>query len=125
MNEKVKVVAKTDRVMTRLTNPENFALIEWLKAYKQQPGDTIHTLTAKAAVELHNPRINYNHVQQRMFEFNISLVHRGAGADNAAVIERLAKLESVLVTSIREQIKHCRDLGIEPHRDLMAFAALT
>jgi hypothetical protein len=59
-----------------------------------------------------------------MYEFNISLVHRGAGADNAAVIERLAKLESVLVTSIRDQIKHCRELGIEPHPDLLAYSVL-
>lgn len=110
---------KTDRTMARLSMPESFALIEWLKAYKAQPGDTIQTIALAAAASLNNPLINFNHVQQRTQEFGIALPKR---VSNAPVMERLSRLEQVLATAIREQILACRKAGIEPHPDLVVFA---
>jgi hypothetical protein len=107
------------REMARLSMPESHALIQWLLSYKMQPGDTYNTLALAAASALGNVRINKNHIQQRCEEFSIELPRRPS---NLPVIERLNKLEAVLATAIREQIKVCRDMGVEVHPDLVAFA---
>jgi hypothetical protein len=107
------------RELARLSMPESHALIQWLLSYKMQPGDTYHTLALSAASALGNARINKNHILQRCEEFNIELPRKPS---NAPVIERLNKLEAVLATAIREQIKVCRDMGVEVHPDLLAFA---
>jgi hypothetical protein len=88
------------QTVTRLSNPENYALIEWLKAYKQQPDDTIHTMTRKAAEELKNDRINYNHVQQRLVEFGIPAPTRGGSATNAELATRVETLEKQVASII-------------------------
>ena len=106
---KPKEVPST-RTMIRLSNPENYALITWLQNYKQEPGDTIHVLARKAALELNNPKINYNHVQQRMQEFGITLVQRGV--DNAQLIERVQLLENAVDALIDQVAQFNRDHGI-------------
>jgi hypothetical protein len=113
-------VRQPARTVARLSMPENFALVEWLKAYQQQPGDTLHTITRKAAEALKNERINYNHVQQRMFEFNIPLPRNG-GTTNAELIERLSNLEQLLDVLIDEQLSIAKRFGSGAHPMLQDY----
>lgn len=113
-----KSVRKAPRELARLSMPESHALITWLMNYKMQPGDSVVTLATYASVGLNNPKINYNHVRQRMEEFGLELPKR---ASNAPVIERLTKLEKVLTVLIREQARMLHDLGQEPSAEVMAF----
>lgn len=92
--------SKGQRQMVRLSNPENYALIEWLKAYKQQPDDTIHTMARKAVVDLKNEKINYNHVQQRLVEFGIPAPTRGGSATNAELAQRVEALEKLVTKMV-------------------------
>jgi hypothetical protein len=107
------------RELARLSMPESHALITWLMAYKMQPGDTLTTLATSAATALNNPRINKNHVQQRMEEFGLDLPKRQS---NAPVIERLVKLETSLTLLINEQLRICRMARIDPAPALVAVA---
>ena len=94
------------RELARLSMPESHALITWLMA-------------SSAATALNNPRINKNHVQQRMEEFGLDLPKRQS---NAPVIERLVKLETSLTLLINEQLRICRMARIDPAPALVAVA---
>jgi hypothetical protein len=111
--------AQEKRTNVRLSMQEDFDLVSWLKAFQAQPGDTIDSLTVAAKTALKNDRINRNHIQTRLIEFDIKLPKK---VNEYSAAARLARLESVLQTAIREQITVCTGLGIAVHPDLMAFA---
>jgi hypothetical protein len=121
---KSPVARKSPEKLERLSMPESFALIEWLKAYKVRPGDSIKGMAVAAASALSNPKINENHVRQRMEEFGLTMPMRVNSKTLSAIdaAERLAKLEQVLATVIREQLDLLRAEDMEPHPDLIAFA---
>lgn len=110
--------------LERLSMPESFALINWLQAYKVQPGDSVKTMAVDAASALGNPKINENHVRQRMEEFGLAFPSR-LSVKALSAAERLAKLEQVLATAIREQIIMCDAAGVVPHPDLLEFVNST
>lgn len=110
--------------LERLSMPESFALINWLQAYKVQPGDSVKTMAVAAASALGNPKINENHVRQRMEEFGLTFPSR-LSAKALSAAERLAKLEQVLATAIREQLRMCGSAGVLPHPDLLEFVNST
>lgn len=111
---------KTDRTITRLSNPENFALVQWLKDYKAQPGDTLHTITRQASTALNNPKINFNHVQQRMSEFDIPLPKRPSSSGVDA--ERLNRLEHLVKLLASDLMRIAAAGGVGLHPDLIEFA---
>lgn len=114
------IVRQPARTVSRLSMPENFALVEWLKAYQQQPGDTLHTITRKAAEALRNTKINYNHIQQRMYEFNIPLPRNG-GSANAELIERISRLEATLDILIDEAVRIAKEFRQNPHPAIQQY----
>lgn len=106
--------------LERLSMPESFALIEWLKAYKIQPGDSVKTMAVAAASALGNSKINENHVRQRMEEFGLPFPTR-LSVKAISLAEQLAKLEAVLNVVVDEQARVCNDRGIGVHPTLQTY----
>ena len=107
------------RTNVRLSMQEDFDLVSWLKAYKMQPGDTIDTLVLAARAALKNDKINYNHMQTRIVEFDIPMPRKPS---NAPVMERLKALEVMLDAVIRDQLRVCRVQHINPSLEVVAYA---
>jgi hypothetical protein len=119
--DKASLKRTPPKSLERLSMPESFALIEWLKAYKVQPGDSIKGMAVAAASALGNSKINENHVRQRMEEFGLALPTR-APSGNIELVARLAKLESALTLIINEQLRFCRAARVDPAPALAAMA---
>ena len=107
------------RTNVRLSMQEDFDLVSWLKAYQMQPGDTIDTLVLAARAALKNNKINYNHMQTRIVEFDIPVPRKSS---NGPVMERLRALEVMLDAVIRDQIRVCQMAHINPSLEVVAYA---
>jgi hypothetical protein len=99
-----------------LTFKENYELCKFLNERTPQPGETYSSIARDAAVALKIPGLNNDHVKNRFMGLGLKLTP--AEVDPA---ERLRKLEHILTNVIREQVFLLRDLGREPHPDLVAF----
>jgi hypothetical protein len=93
----------------RLSMPDSYALIEWLKAYVPPPGSSYDSIAVAAAASLGNPAINKAHIEHRMAEFGMKLP---AQAEGGPLVERIAKLEALLTSLILNQEELCKRMGV-------------
>lgn len=116
--------AKAARTVERLSMPESYALVEFLKTLTLTPGMTYESLAVAARQSLNNEKINKNHVQQRCEEFSITLPKR---VPMTPAGERIAALEAALDLVIKDNLRMANlmksgHIGYGPTAELSALA---
>lgn len=110
------------RTNIRLSMPEDFALTKWLHTHDFQPGESIADLVRLARIDTKVEKINYNHIQTRLVEFDLKLIPLPTAPKEVAKIgERLLRLECAVCAIIREQNRMLRDFGQEPAAEVLKF----
>lgn len=99
--------------IVKLQTAEVIALADWIRARKLQLGDTYKSLAQLARIDLKNDRINDNHIRGQMDALQIQLP-KGEPVIAGRIAARLDLLEHKLNTVLREQMRLCREYGVEP-----------